>query len=209
MAIAIQEESNEPSLSLRLLYFGVAVLVTSLPACKLACCLAGRRRFANVSDIWVAVLSMPRHKGMIAVVTIGSALIVTFAYHCVAYQTVLRYARLLALRRPPNCCWVVRLAHSHVASKAKEEGVRQRQLIRRLVFISCAGIKHCSRCCHFSISLCCCRSGKTRLINTQWHSRSSTIIASFSSVRCLPASTSSNIPTPLSAIPCQWLDPPS
>jgi hypothetical protein len=118
LAIAIQEESNEPSLSLRLLYFGVAVLVTSLPA-----------------YIWVAVLSMPRHKGMIVVVTIGSALIVTFAYYSVAYQTVLR------------------LAHCQVASKAKEEGVRQRQLIRRLVFISCAGIKHCSRCCPFSVPM--------------------------------------------------------
>ena len=154
MAIAIQEESNEPSLSLRLLYFGVAVLVTSLPACKLACRLAGRRWFANVSDIWVAVLSMPRHKGMIVVVTIGSALIVTFAYYSVAYQTVLRYARLLALHRPLNCCSGDRLAHCQVASKAKEEGVRQRQLIRRLVFISCAGIKHCSRCCPFSVPAC-------------------------------------------------------
>merc|ERR1711865_218748 len=95
---AIAEESNEPSVALRLLYFGVAVLVTSLPA-----------------YIWINQLGMSlQHRGIVLVVTIGSSLIVMFAYHCVAHQTV------------------IRLAQRNVAVKAKEEGVRQRQILRRL-----------------------------------------------------------------------------
>ena len=87
LARALEDSEREPGFWIRLLFLCTAVLVTSLPGCELSFPPPMARPYiwlVSFSDLWVTVRGL-EHTGVVAVTAAGSAVIIMFSYHSVAF----------------------------------------------------------------------------------------------------------------------------